>query len=75
MNEFYSWNSQGIYTGECGTNNHCELYAWCPVEDDSNIDIVNNIGEFTVFVMIDAQFDRWNVSLSNTKDINGLIYN
>ena len=30
--ETFSWDSQGIYTGDCGTNNRCQLFTWCPVE-------------------------------------------
>eukprot|EP01083_Nonionella_stella_P232722 820633_1 len=60
-----------MYTGECGTNNHCQLYTWCPPEDDTEMDIINNIGDFTAFINIDAVFDRWNISLSNTNDIDG----
>ena len=39
--------------------------------DDTEINIVNNVGEFTAFVKIDVTFDRWNITLSNTEDING----
>ena len=39
--------------------------------DDTEIDIVNNVGEFTAFVKIDVTFDRWNITLSNTVDKNG----
>jgi len=69
--ELYSWDSQGLYTGECGSNNRCQVYTWCPPEDDTQFDLINNVGEFTVFVKIDVAFDRWNITLSNTNDING----
>mmetsp|Transcript_17697 Transcript_17697/g.27875 ORF Transcript_17697/g.27875 Transcript_17697/m.27875 type:complete len:389 (-) Transcript_17697:220-1386(-) len=69
--EFYSWNSQGMYTGECGSNNHCQLYTWCPPEDDTDLEVLNNVGKFTVFMKMDVTFDRWNITLSNTKDKNG----
>ena len=39
--------------------------------DDTEIGIVNNIGKFTAFIKVDVTFDRWNVSLSNTEDIDG----
>merc|ERR1719334_3027319 len=69
--EFYSWNSQGLYTGDCGTNQHCQLYTWCPVENDDDSVTVNNVGALTAFIKIDVTFDRYNISVSNTDDIEG----
>ena len=39
----YTSSSRGLYTGECGDNNHCELYTWCPIEDDTKMSIVQNV--------------------------------
>eukprot|EP01084_Bolivina_argentea_P181873 314071_1 len=66
--EFFSPESEGIFTGACGTNNRCEMYSWCPLENDTNVDIIHNIGEFTVFVKIDVSFDRFGVDRGNTYD-------
>eukprot|EP01083_Nonionella_stella_P211178 763841_1 len=69
--QYFSPNAQGIYTGNCGSNNRCQLFTWCPVEDDSVMDIVENIGNFTVFVKIDVSFDRFGIKRTNTYDVLG----
>jgi len=67
----FDWNSQGIYTGECGSNDRCELSTWCPLEDDSIKDVVQNVGNFTIFVKVDVAFSTFDVQRSNTYDVNG----
>mmetsp|Transcript_68683 Transcript_68683/g.109095 ORF Transcript_68683/g.109095 Transcript_68683/m.109095 type:complete len:387 (-) Transcript_68683:154-1314(-) len=69
--EYFSASSQGIFTGDCGSNGRCQLFTWCPVEDDSVYDIVDNVGNFTVFVKIDVSFDKFGVQRTNIYDING----
>ena len=54
--QLYSPESQGIFTGSCSTNGRCEMYSWCPLENDSNPDIVNGVGAFTAFVKVDIKF-------------------
>ena len=54
--QLYSWKSQGIFTGNCAANGRCEMIAWCPLEDDSNPDIVNGVGAFTAYVKVDIKF-------------------
>eukprot|EP01083_Nonionella_stella_P013141 37028_1 len=67
----FSWSSQGIYTGNCGSNNRCELFTWCPLEDGSVVDIVDNVGNFTVFVKVQVSFNRFGVRRTNTYDVTG----
>ena len=54
--QLYSPESQGIFTGNCAANGRCEMYSWCPLENDSNPDIVNGVGAFTAFVKVDIKF-------------------
>lgn len=71
-NEYlYSWQSQGIFTGNCSANNRCEMYSWCPLENDSNPDIVNGVGDFTAFVKVDINFHAFDVSRNNYYDKYG----
>eukprot|EP01084_Bolivina_argentea_P253414 425654_1 len=71
QSQFFSPESEGLFTGACGSNDRCEMYSWCPLENDSNADIVHNIGNFTVFVKIDVSFDRFDVSRGNTYNRSG----
>jgi len=67
----YSWKSQGIFTGNCAANGRCEVYSWCPLEDDSTPDIVNGVGAFTTFVKVDINFQTFGVSRNNYGPENG----
>ena len=64
----YNWKSQGILTGQCGSNNKCQVYSWCPLEDDSIRTVLNNVGSFTVFVKNDIRFPAFNIETTNAKD-------
>jgi len=65
----YDSDSQGIFTGVCDVSTHfCQLYGWCPLEIDSDPQVMNNIGNFTVFVKIDIEFPAFDVSRTNTID-------
>ena len=68
-NEFNA-DSQGILTGECGDNNYCLVMGWCPLEDDSNPEIIN-VGNFTAFIKIDIKFPLYKKTRSNTIDRYG----
>ena len=39
--------------------------------DDEDLVTVNNVGALTAFIKIDVTFDRYNISVSNTDDIEG----
>lgn len=52
----YHWKSQGIFTGNCAANGRCKMFSWCPLENDSNPEVVNGIGDFTTFVKVDVKF-------------------
>lgn len=68
----YDTGSQGIHTGICDNSTQtCQVYGWCPLESDSNLATLNNIGNFTVFVKIDIIFPNFGVSRSNAIDIDG----
>jgi len=69
--EYFSSKSLGLYTGDCGSNGRCELFTWCPLEDDSIYEIVQNVGNFTIFVEVDVSFDQFNVQRTNTYDVLG----
>jgi len=63
--------SHGLYTGNCAANGRCEMYSWCPLENDSNPDIINGVGDFTVFVKVDVSFDKFGVLRHNYYDTYG----
>mmetsp|Transcript_38665 Transcript_38665/g.61717 ORF Transcript_38665/g.61717 Transcript_38665/m.61717 type:complete len:392 (+) Transcript_38665:19-1194(+) len=63
--QLYDADSQGLYTGICGNNGRCEMYSWCPLENDTNYDVFNGIGAFTVFVKVDINFEQFGVSRTN----------
>eukprot|EP01083_Nonionella_stella_P018116 50643_1 len=67
----YSSESQGIWTGNCGTTGRCEVYGWGPPEQDTDKTVVDNVGTFTAFVKVDASFSDFGVSRSNTLDKAG----
>ena len=46
-------------------------YSWCPLEDESDFEVIHNVGAFTVFVKNDISFDRFGVDRGNTYDIDG----
>ena len=65
-NEYlYDPESQGLFTGNCSANGRCEMYSWCPLEDDTNPEFINGIGVFTAFVKIDINFEAFGVSRNN----------
>ncbi|ETO29870.1 P2X receptor subunit, partial [Reticulomyxa filosa] len=65
----YTADSYGITTGVCGSNKYCEIYGWCPLENSSApLGIVNNVGNFTVFVKVNVRFAAFGVSRSNLED-------
>lgn len=53
-----TWN--GIPTGKCidynTTLKTCQINAWCPVEDDSSANLIQNVLNFTVFIKNDVEF-------------------
>ena len=67
----YNWKSQGILTGKCGSNGRCQVYGWCPLENDSNPTVLNNVGAFTVFVKNDIRFPNFNIETTNAMDYEG----
>merc|ERR1719410_1238649 len=70
----YDADSQGLYTGSCGGNGRCEMYSWCPLENDTSPQLINNVGAFTAFVKIDVNFANLpggKISRNNIYDKNG----
>ena len=47
------------------------MYSWCPLENDTNFEVIHNIGAFTVFIKIDVSFNEFGVARGNTYDIDG----
>eukprot|EP00483_Globobulimina_turgida_P003554 UN03560 len=54
------------------SNDRCEVKSWCPNEIDNKSEAVHivNIGAFTAFVKVDIAFSAFDVSRSNTDDVN-----
>ena len=48
--DLYSAKSQGLFTGNCSANGRCQMYSWCPPENDVDPDPVNGVGAFTAYV-------------------------
>jgi len=70
----YNAKSQGILTGNCSSNNRCEVIAWCPLEETTKhaqlSNQVINVGALTAFVKVDIAFSEFGISQSNTLDVN-----
>eukprot|EP01084_Bolivina_argentea_P035511 65863_1 len=67
----YNWKSQGIITGKCASNGRCQVYGWCPLEDDSIRTTFNNVGAWTVFVKNDIRFPNFDIETTNAMDYEG----
>lgn len=60
----------GIQTGECSNDHvYCNLAAWCPTENDLTPTMLDGIANFTVFIRLNVQFQRFDVTLDNTGDL------
>uniref|UniRef100_A0A8C5PV93 P2X purinoceptor n=1 Tax=Leptobrachium leishanense TaxID=445787 RepID=A0A8C5PV93_9ANUR len=64
--------SQGIMTGNCtafnATINTCEVYAWCPVEDDTHVPkppLLSEAENFTLFIKNSISFPNHQISRQN----------
>ncbi|XP_065707837.1 P2X purinoceptor 4 isoform X1 [Patagioenas fasciata] len=64
--------SSGIQTGECVTYNNsiktCEVFAWCPVEDDSVVPrpaLLQEAENFTILVKNNILYPKFNFSKRN----------
>ena len=44
------------------------MYGWCPLEDDSIVDILNNVDRFTVFIKNDIRFPFFGIKRTNALD-------
>ena len=62
---YYSLNYPiGIATGKC-SNSQCEVYAWCPPEEDlppSEDTSLNLIQDFTIFIKAYVRWEQFDVS-------------
>ena len=67
----YNWKNQGVYTGECGRNGRCLMHAWCPLEDDSNVQTIHGVGAFSTFVKVHVEFPKFGVRRHNVYDRDG----
>ncbi|NWI54774.1 P2RX4 protein, partial [Calyptomena viridis] len=70
---YVSTQSNGIQTGECVPyNSHiktCEVFAWCPVEDDSHVPkpaFLREAENFTLLVKNDIWYHKFNLSNGTT---------
>ncbi|XP_053310923.1 P2X purinoceptor 1 isoform X2 [Spea bombifrons] len=64
--------SQGALTGNCtaydGTNKTCEIYAWCPVENDHHVPnppLLLEAENFTLFIKNSISFPHHRVNRQN----------
>ncbi|NXJ60408.1 P2RX4 protein, partial [Rostratula benghalensis] len=71
---YVSTHSSGIQTGECVPYNSsssiktCEVFAWCPVEDDSNVPkpaFLQEAENFTILVKNNIWYPKFNFSKRN----------
>ncbi|NXS24326.1 P2RX4 protein, partial [Mystacornis crossleyi] len=69
---YVSTHSSGIQTGECipynGSIKTCEVFAWCPVEDDSHIPkpaFLREAENFTLLVKNNIWYRKFNFSKRN----------
>jgi hypothetical protein len=65
-------SSKGITTGDCNdTSGYCDLYAWCPLEDDlppQQASILTLVSNFTVYLKSYARWEHFDEERSN---VNG----
>ncbi|NXM84369.1 P2RX6 protein, partial [Oenanthe oenanthe] len=65
-------HGNGIRTGKClmlnATHSTCEIYGWCPVENDTlpRKPLLAEAENFTVFIKNTVHFTKFNVSKCNT---------
>uniref|UniRef100_U3JWK8 Uncharacterized protein n=1 Tax=Ficedula albicollis TaxID=59894 RepID=U3JWK8_FICAL len=65
-------HGNGIKTGKClmfnATHSTCEIYGWCPVEDDTlpRKPLLAEAENFTVFIKNTVHFTKFNFSRCNT---------
>jgi P2X purinoceptor 4 len=56
---------KGAPTGNCiqssssNTSRVCEIYAWCPVENKSDEQIINGTLNYTIFIRNNIEFDKF----------------
>ncbi|XP_041423880.1 P2X purinoceptor 6-like isoform X2 [Xenopus laevis] len=73
-------NGNGIKTGKCVMFNHtqstCEIYGWCPVENESLLrkPRLNEAENFTLFIKNVVHFSKFNFSRANTLDTSDETY-
>jgi hypothetical protein len=65
----YDSTLNGINTGTCNqTAGYCQLYAWCPLENEGPT-VKNNtlagIQQFSIFVRSTVRFPKWNGIMAN----------
>jgi len=62
----------GVNTGEC-LDGYCQQYRYCPPENDTMVLNKQLIGveNFSIFIKVAVEFQDFDVSLINTKDIAG----
>eukprot|EP01100_Stratorugosa_tubuloviscum_P011227 TRINITY_DN497_c2_g5_i1.p1 TRINITY_DN497_c2_g5~~TRINITY_DN497_c2_g5_i1.p1 ORF type:complete len:376 (+),score=163.02 TRINITY_DN497_c2_g5_i1:113-1240(+) len=68
----------GVTEGSCGPNGFCEVYAWCPLENDADPvdeDVIKNVDQFTVFTRCSISFPLFGVTRDNIGDSLELGYN
>ncbi|KAM4795925.1 P2X purinoceptor 1 [Rhinophrynus dorsalis] len=65
-------HSQGVMTGNCTSFNKesksCQIYAWCPVENDSNVPkppLLLQAENFTLFIKNSISFPRFRINRFN----------
>ncbi|KAG1926518.1 P2X purinoceptor 1 isoform X1 [Pimephales promelas] len=65
----YKRTGNGYMTGKCNTSTStCEIYSWCPVEDDRQIPdppILQTAENYTLFIKNSITFRQFNVVRSN----------
>ncbi|KAE8635403.1 hypothetical protein XENTR_v10002610 [Xenopus tropicalis] len=73
-------NGNGIKTGKCvlfnNTHSTCEIFGWCPVENESLLrkPRLNEAENFTLFIKNVIHFSKFNFSRANTLDTSDETY-
>jgi len=58
-----------MMNGSCTDGTYCDIYAWCPMEDDSSPAqiMLSGVENFTIFAKVNIAYPRFNAATSNAE--------